>query len=209
MTMTRVTRSDRGTSRLPLAAALAGLSLLASACGSTVAMRTTTSDGLAPQQSMDGTSGGGAALTTGGLASSPGTGSGPAVRGSSGSTGAQGTTAAGGTSSDTGALPSGPAPMGPLTFGLLDVSSPAAAVGALGAQAQTSVYEQRLAHAFIDYLNAHGGIAGRKLQPVEYTQNPSSTNYNVDMEAACAKFTQDNHVNVVLRAQLGGLTPEN
>src|SRR5207249_5304382 len=63
--------------------------------------------------------------------------------------------------------------------------------------------------AFINYFNAHGGMSGRKLQPVEYTQDPSSTDYQTDMQAACARFTQDNKLNVVIRAQLGGLTPEN
>jgi hypothetical protein len=60
-----------------------------------------------------------------------------------------------------------------------------------------------------DYINAHGGIAGRKLEAVEYTQEPTSNDYANDMEAACARFTQDNKVNVVLRAVLGGVTPDN
>jgi hypothetical protein len=89
------------------------------------------------------------------------------------------------------------------------VGSSTAAVSAIGGQAQTTVNEQTLSRAFIGYLNAHGGIAGRKLKAVEYTQDPNSGDYENDMQTACARFTQDNKVNVVLRAVLGGVTPEN
>jgi hypothetical protein len=199
---------------LRLAVSCVTLSVVLSACGSTVAMstRSPAGDGLAPGQSQS--------LSQG--SDAPGTGSGQEVAGSTSSSG--GLTPAGGAGGTAGAtlrpgdssagvgpgaLTPGPAPQGPLKFGLLDVSSPAAAVGAIGVQAQTSVNEQDLAHAYIRYFNAHGGIAGRKLEPVEYTQNPSSPNYQSDMQAACAKFTQDNKLTVVIRAQLGGLTPEN
>jgi len=189
------------------------LTVLVSACGSTVEMRTATNSGLTLQQpagSGQKASGGllpaGSAPATG-PRSLPGAGDGVTLAG--GSSGSQVPNVIGPRGSGSGALPSGPAPTGPLKFGLLDVGSSADAVGAIGAQAQTSVNEQGLAHAFINYFNLHGGIAGRKLQAVEYTQSSSSNDYAVDMEAACAKFTQDNKVNVVLRAELGGLTPEN
>ena len=63
--------------------------------------------------------------------------------------------------------------------------------------------------AIVNDVNAHGGIAGRKLEAVEFTQKPTSNDYANDMQAACARFTQDNKVSVVLRAVLGGVTPEN
>ncbi|MDT7547963.1 MAG: hypothetical protein QOE84_357, partial [Actinomycetota bacterium] len=48
----------------------------------------------------------------------------------------------------------------------------------------------------------------RKLQPVEYTINPTSSSYESDLSAACAKFTQDNHVQVVV-SQTGNIFSSN
>lgn len=55
----------------------------------------------------------------------------------------------------------------------------------------------------VKYLNSHGGIAGHQIQPVYYeadgTQDANTTN-----EAACAAFTQDTHVDIVVNAGLLG-----
>lgn len=52
------------------------------------------------------------------------------------------------------------------------------------------------AQALIDYINAHGGVAGRKLKLEVYYVDSSSTNDQA--QAACADFTQDHHVFAVL-----------
>jgi ABC-type branched-subunit amino acid transport system substrate-binding protein len=55
------------------------------------------------------------------------------------------------------------------------------------------------AQAIVDDINAHGGVAGRKLVPVWFNYDVSDTRpYTVQDNAACAKFTQDNHVFAVL-----------
>ena len=52
-------------------------------------------------------------------------------------------------------------------------------------------------------LNAEGGIAGRQIEVIEYEWNTSSDDWSLDATEACAKFTQDNKVTVVLDAAFG------
>lgn len=87
---------------------------------------------------------------------------------------------------------------GPVQIGILDVSSVGAALDAIGASAENTTDTQALVRAFVRYYNKRGGAAGRTLQVVEYTINPSSNNYEADLAAACARFTQDANVRVVL-----------
>ena len=97
---------------------------------------------------------------------------------------------------------------GPLPLGVLDASSPAAAASATGANNPAGVDPVAVTRAFIRYYNDHGGMAGRRIQPIEYTINPTSPSYENDLSAACAKFTQDNHVNVVV-SQTGNIFSSN
>lgn len=47
----------------------------------------------------------------------------------------------------------------------------------------------------INYINTHGGIAGRKLSPVWYSQDATTTQTAAQVsQAVCADFTQDHHV---------------
>lgn len=60
-----------------------------------------------------------------------------------------------------------------------------------------SVGDQRAeAQAVIKYLNAHGGMAGRQIIPIFHDESVSgaASNYNGEMQAACAAWTQDNRV---------------
>lgn len=194
-------------SRTTIGAAL--LVVVLTGCGSTVQSPTAvapaggglgaptnpgTSGGLAPaSQGPLGDSSGGAG--TGGAAPAPGT----------GATGGAGTTGTTGGSAPATTVPtSTQRKTGPLQLGVLDASSPAAATAATGANNPAGVDPVQITHGFIAYYNAHGGMAGRKLQPVEYTINPTSSSYENDLSAACAKFTQDNHVQVVV-SQTGNL----
>jgi len=61
-----------------------------------------------------------------------------------------------------------------------------------------SLLTQEAIHAFIKALNAAGGVAGRKLSVVDFTFNYMSQSYDVEFEAACQKFTVDNHVGAVI-----------
>jgi len=140
----------------------------------------------------------------GGVPGAPGSvpGSGPGAPGSVGS----------GTAPGSGSVatlpPASQAKTGPLQLGVLDASSPSAAAKATGANNPAGVDPVEITHAFINYYNAHGGMAGRKIQPVEYTVNPTSSSYQNDLSAACAKFTQDNHVSVVV-SQVGNFFSAN
>src|SRR5205814_6142712 len=51
--------------------------------------------------------------------------------------------------------------------------------------------------AFVKDINSHGGLAGRQIQPVYFEYNTGQDPHTQDA-AACAKFTQDNHVFLVL-----------
>lgn len=209
--------------RLGVAACCIALSVALSACGSTVAPSATTApnagDGLSapqldgvPGQASDGLDLDGVPAAVPGSqtdSAAPGGVNSAAGVGSSGSAGAPTAGGSGDVNPGPGAVASGSAPTGPLKVGVLNVGSSTGAVGAIGAEAQTTVNEQNLTRAFVKALNADGGVAGRKLEVVEYTQDPNSNNYATDMEAACARFTQDNKVNLVLRAQLGGVMSEN
>jgi hypothetical protein len=55
------------------------------------------------------------------------------------------------------------------------------------------------AKAVINYLNAHGGIAGRRVIPVFHDESVAGaeSNYEGEMQAACAAWTQDDHVYAV------------
>jgi hypothetical protein len=55
------------------------------------------------------------------------------------------------------------------------------------------------AKLLINDINAHGGVAGRKLQPVFFSFDPdSSTPYATDAQAECSTFTQDHKVFAVI-----------
>ena len=203
------------TSRAPIAATVLILAL--TGCGSTVQPGTQTASGGQVGGPAAGTSTGGLGAPTSGGQGAPGTGSVIGTTGGAGTTGggptgagATGSSATGGATGTTSAgaataVPSSTqAKTGPLKLGVLDASSPAAAASATGAGNPAGVDPVAITRGFIRYYNDHGGMAGRKLEPIEYTINPTSSSYESDLSAACAKFTQDNHVTVVV-SQTGNI----
>jgi hypothetical protein len=54
--------------------------------------------------------------------------------------------------------------------------------------------------AMVKAYNARGGVAGRRIVPVAVELNSNSTALQADLQAACDRFTQDEHVAVVLSA---------
>lgn len=92
-----------------------------------------------------------------------------------------------------------------IEIGVFDQDNPSSAVAAVGGQGSVGVSAADVVHALVDYFNAHGGIAGRKIKLVEYTLKTTATDWRIDAQAACAKFTQDNHVQVVLSTVGGGV----
>jgi hypothetical protein len=74
---------------------------------------------------------------------------------------------------------------------------------ALGASDPTSISKQNVMRALVRGINARGGMNGRRLQVVEYEWNSQSDNWSQDAATACALFTQDHHVAVVLDTAFG------
>jgi hypothetical protein len=56
----------------------------------------------------------------------------------------------------------------------------------------------------VRYMNAHGGLGGKKIIPVFHTSDPLAGNFDALDEAACREFTEDHHV---LAAVSDALTP--
>jgi hypothetical protein len=188
--------------------AVAALVAGTSACGTTVS----------PQQAAQATNGSaGLSAPTPGALGSPSAGVNGPVAGVPGTSGVAGpqASAPGGTTSTVGpgggqvpVSAPGAGVEGPLKVGILDAKSPAAAAKATGAQNAAGVDPAELTRALIRYYNGHGGMAGRKLVPVEYTINPTSPSYENDLSSACARFTQDNHVQLVV-SQTGNIFSAN
>ncbi|MDX6198515.1 MAG: hypothetical protein QOJ79_1666 [Actinomycetota bacterium] len=202
--------------RTPIGAVL--LTLVLTGCGSTVQPGTQTVSGGQPGGTSGSGSTGGLGAPTSGSQGLPGTGgtggtaTGPGAGGTTTGAGTTGGSTTGGAASGTAGAnttgtsgPSSTQPKtGPLQLGVLDAKSPAAAASATGAKSPAGVDPAELTRAFIHYYNAHGGLAGRKLEPIEYTIDPTSASYENDLSAACAKFTQDNHVRLVV-SQTGNI----
>jgi hypothetical protein len=164
------------------------------ACGTTVPL----------SQVAQPAGGGGDGLSAGPGGSAPSSG-GAALPGAASPTGVRGPvtsvptgTTAPSTSSGGPVLAGQPTVRGPLKLGILDAKSPAAAASATGAQNAAGVDPAALTRAFVRYYNVHGGMAGRKIEPVEYTIDPTALNYETELSAACARFTQDNHLPLVI-----------
>lgn len=89
----------------------------------------------------------------------------------------------------------------PLTIGItyLANSQAQASLGG-GSQALTP---KLITQAYVRAFNAKGGLGGRRITAVTYAFNSQDANYSTAASAACAKFTQDNHVSVVLDLAFG------
>lgn len=84
----------------------------------------------------------------------------------------------------------------PITVGMILTATTAAAT--FGLKLDNTYTEQQFYDGLIAALNAKGGVAGRKVKAVYDTVDPMSSNWAQDYAEACQKFTQDNHVDVVL-----------
>jgi ABC-type branched-subunit amino acid transport system substrate-binding protein len=92
----------------------------------------------------------------------------------------------------------GPADTSPLLIGVMAAGDVGPANAAIGRSASTAFTYKDGVKAFVNALNASGGLAGRQVKYVSSYIDVSSTNYDSQAMAACASFTQDNHVAVVL-----------
>ena len=191
-----------------LAAAAALTALLTAACGSTVQLKNQVvagqGDGLSQSTGttgVGGTSGGALGTTgsptgdgtglTGGIG---GTGGGSATSGS-GSSGLPGST---GTTSGAGSTTAGGkvGDHAPIQIGFVTTSVGNAA--ALGVNAGQTYTDRAMFDALVSEYNAQGGVAGHKIAPVYGDTDTASSNWSNQFAQVCAKFTQDNHVKVVI-----------
>ena len=89
-----------------------------------------------------------------------------------------------------------------LGFWTLDAATFAAAAAAVGYQFDPTTTNnldvKAETKAVIDYFNAHGGLAGRKINPVFYQTNiqnlATRSGRQQEAQSACATYTEDNHV---------------
>lgn len=84
----------------------------------------------------------------------------------------------------------------PITVGLLYAINDAAEDA--GVDNGNTITPSEVVHAFVESYNATGGIAGRRIVPVYASLRSASHDYEAQMQAICATFTEDNHVEVVL-----------
>jgi len=175
-------------------AALAVLALALAGCGSTVQARSAVTQ-YGGQQGLDG--------QVGQIA---------APSGSAAPTLAQQGTQLGGAvggSSDPGALASNPADVtgpslpttggrdtSPISIGIVLTGTSNA--DSFGVSMGNTLSEENIDRSLVAALNAHGGLNGRKIQPVFAYTDTGSNNWESDFSAACATFTQDHHVVAVL-----------
>lgn len=176
---------------------LLGVGVLLAGCGSTVNLSgavTAAGDGLGVTTQAASTVAGGSSTPglhgTGVVAGSR---SGavttnPTVGAGSMPSGAGGIAAAGGSTSATIARP--------ITVGFL--STAVGNAGSAGLNAGQSFSDVDLFNAAVAAMNRRGGLAGRKIIPIFSKTDTATTNWATDYQAACAKFTQDNHVSAVL-----------
>jgi len=175
--------------------------LLAAGCGTTVGV------GAGPQSSsVPGAGGLGPALASQPSTQPSSAGGGSAAQSSRNRSGTTIGAAAGGTagpgagsSPATGAAgaPAVPhATTGPIEVGLLYAVNDGAAPA--GIQNGNTFSLQQVAHAFVDSYNKTGGIGGRRIEPVYEALHSYNSDYEQQIAAACAAFTQDHHVAVVI-----------
>ena len=176
--------------------------LLAAGCGTTVDQGAvgTTPGGTDGGLSAPGGAVGGDGATRG----APGAAGGTAVAQGSqpGSAAAAGTTGSGqapGTSTSVGGATRDTSP---LTVGLTYINNQTAS-SSLGANDPRTNSVKSVVEGYVRALNKVGGVAGRKLQTVEYEWHSGDGSWSTAAAAACAKFTEDNHVTVVLDEAFG------
>lgn len=185
---------------------VAAIAVIAAACGTTVpnAARKLAQGGQVSAGGLNGeglsSAGGNGTAGGGGTGGGAAGGSGGAALGAGG-VGGGGGTAGGGTGAGGGATGGGIPPSAPgvtattINIGLLYTNNSGAANAALGAGGITTGDERGNDQILIDDINAHGGVAGRKLVPVFHALDATSTDTNdAQFQAACDDLTQDHKV---------------
>lgn len=85
----------------------------------------------------------------------------------------------------------------PIQIGTYYLNGGNAALAAAGFAGLVIPDNKPVFDAFVKYVNARGGFGGRQIEPVYYQYNEGQNPQSED-EAACATFTQDHHVYLVI-----------
>lgn len=94
-------------------------------------------------------------------------------------------------------------------IGLIEVSDETTSAENAGLRGLSNGDNEQQAQAVADYVNAHGGILGRKVVMVfdNHSTANVSTQPEVESQASCTKFTQDSPVVAVINTQTALDTP--
>lgn len=186
------------------------------ACGSTVQVRGTVASGLGDSGTNGtglGSSGSSAGGTTGSTSTAGGGLGGSSSTGATGGTtgpgtGQQGTAGSGGTSGQGGTSSAGDIPVsGPgwdaktVYIGITTQQDVQSAAQTVGVNSADSGDQKADVEAMISHFNAEGGLFGRKIKGL-YFDTKTTGDAQVQSQAACSYFTQDNHVIAVYAAAL-------
>lgn len=198
--------------RLLLAPALAVAAAVTAACGTTVPVTSQIAQDQGGTSGLvTGTTGTGAdGITPAGPGSAP-------SRPNGGTTGAVPSNGSDTLSNNpryTGAGPSGPAVSAPgvtsktISIGMMTANGAGKYQRTLGFDQGATGDQIAMTRSVVDWLNKHGGIAGRRIHLVEYDvpTSDASTNPSHAYEAACRAFTEDNKVFAVA-VILANVTP--
>lgn len=95
-----------------------------------------------------------------------------------------------------------------ITIGAFTVNGFSGLASSLGVKGALTGDQIAMTKAVVSYLNARGGIAGRKIQLVDFDENvvQEEANPASESQAACTSLTQDHHVYAVASI-VGGLQP--
>ena len=182
---------------------------LASGCGSTV--QTSGPAAVAGTEGLAAPSSGAPSAAAGGL-SVPSAGPGAVAGGTTAVGATAGTSTTTGTTSTSGSAPitSGGGSTGltpsrapgvtnsKVYMGIPTSDQAGSADKAIGAAGAAPSYKQsEIINAIVKYANAHGGFAGRQLEPLYYDYNLTD-DANAQDQAACAHFTQDHKVAAII-----------
>jgi len=98
----------------------------------------------------------------------------------------------------------GAGPAAPLLIGILVQAESSAGINsAAGISTTATTAWATFQQPFLDLvkvINANGGLDGHPLRTTVFQFNPDDADYATELQAACAQFTQDNHVAVVISA---------
>jgi hypothetical protein len=115
---------------------------------------------------------------------------------SGGSSAGLGSSPGKGSAGPLGSSPGAGTARGPIKIGALTVQGAASYQRAAGFSHGASGDQLAMMKSVVSYINAHGGLGGRKIELFDYDLNPAS--YAADpssaMQAACTYFTQDTKV---------------